>query len=784
MQAGLTQEELAERAGLTTHAVSALERGTRTRPYPHTVRSLASALALDDSGRARLHAAVPARPRRSPAPEPTSVEPGGSTPSPVGATGAAGTAGTAGAGPTVAVALGVPPTPLLGRDEDRATVAGLVQSGCRLVTLTGPGGVGKTRLAAAVAEELADDHPDGLVVVPLASVAQPSAVVPTLARALGLAAGDGPEALATVVNHLQPQRVLVVLDNMEQLLGAGQDVAHLVGSLPGLTVLITSRAPLRIRGEQEYVVEPLGLPGGTVRSVEELAGSAAGALTLQRARAVNPRLALEGDGVAALAELCHRLSGLPLAIELASVHLRMLSPRQLLRRLDDLTAGTAARDLPERQRTMRATLDWSYGLLAEREQRLLRLLGVFRGGATLDAVQGVLGPDHDALETLSHLVEQSMVVVRPGPYGEPRYAQLEPVAQYARSLLVGDEAAAAVRAHAAYFCGLAEEAAAGYERADQVEWLSRAEADEANLLIAVDRSLMGDPENAQVAARIVWAMWLYWWLRGQVVLGRRKAEACLVADLPPALLGRVRLAAATMSYAGGDAEASAAHWDAALEIAGEEHDPELAAKALSGTGLAALAAGDLARAEERFTRGIDVGPDPRNRTWMESLARIWLGTCLILRGDHAAAVESVQRGLRLARERGDRLTTYIGLYNLSQAALASQDIAAARRHLLEGIELSTQTGDLSNLAYFLEALAVVESAEDKAARVAVLLGVAQSLRESEGANVYAYYQPDEALRASAERAAREELGEDAFDDAVDAGRAMELDEVVALALTA
>ena len=764
-RAGLTQEELAERAGVTAHAVSALERGARTRPYPHTVRSLGAALELDGPAMTRLLAAVPARVRR----HPVEGAPDRGTDRPV----------LPGSGPPPGVALSVPTTPLLGREDDLDAVVALVRGGARLVTLVGPGGVGKTRLVADVAQLLAEDHPDGVVTLPLASVTQAGAVVPAIARALGVAGGDGPSVRDAVTTHLAGRRTLLVLDNLEQLLGAGPDLAQLAGAAPGSTLLVTSRAALRVRGEQEYVVEPLALPRPEVATADDLTASPAGALALQRARAVNPRLRLADGDARALGELCHRLAGLPLAIELASAHLRLLSPGQLLQRLDVLTAttdATSARDLPERQRTMRATLDWSYGLLSVEQQRLFRVLGVFRGGAGLEAVESVIGPGPDAVGLLSHLVEHSMVVVRAGPWGEARYVQLEPVAQYARSLLVGEEAAAAARAHAAYFCALAEEAELGYEREDQVRWLQRMEVEEANVLIAVDRSRAeGGCEaaaaGAEIGARTVWAMWLYWWLRGQVVLGRRKAEAFLAADVPEPLLGRVRLAAATMAYAGGDGAAAAGHWEAALDIARRHDDPELAAKSLSGTGLAALASGDLPLAERRFTEAIELGPDPEGRTWMESLARIWLGTCLILRGEHTPALESVGRGLDQARARGDRLTTYIGLYNLSQAALASGDLVAARSHLREGITLSEQTGDSSNLAYFLETLAVVEAAEGRARRVARLLGAAASLRESEGGNVYAYYQPDESLRREAEDRARAELGPEEFDDELDRGRA-------------
>jgi predicted ATPase/transcriptional regulator with XRE-family HTH domain len=759
-RAGLTQEELAERAGLTTHAISALERGTRTRPYPHTVRSLAHALEASEEERAALVAAVPrrvpSRPSARQAASGATTRPGASGP-----------------------ALVLPPTRLYGREEDVAAVAAMVGSGDRLITLTGPGGVGKTRLAVAASEALAPQHPDGVVSVSLATVADADAVVLAVGRALGLAVGDGPDALGLVTEHLRPLRLLLVLDNFEHLLSAAADVGRLVALCPELTVLVSSRSPLRLRGEREYGVPPLPLPPTDVRTEDELVASPAGSLVLDRARAVSPRLALTPDDVAALAELCHRLAGLPLAIELACGHLRLLAPRSLLDRVNEVMATSTARDLPERQRTMRATLDWSYGLLTVEQQRLFRLLGVFRGGATLEAVEAVGGPH--VLAPLSDLVDHSLVVVRVGVDGSTRYDLLEPVAQYARSLMVGPEAGDAAARHAGFYVDLAEQAALGYEREDQVDWLARTEAEEANLLVAIDRGL--DTGDASGAARITWSLWLYWWLRGQSHVGRRRGEQCVAADLPAGLRSRVRLTAATMSYAGGDLEAAAAHWVEALRLGRETGDPEITCKATAGMGLAALGGGELEVARRRFEESLDIGLDAGEAgVWMRSLDHVWLGTVLMLQGDHAAAVVQIERGLELARGRGDRLSTYVALYNLSQVALARGEHRQARPHLEEGIRLSEQTQDQANLAYFLEAVAVVAAAEGEHRRVAGLLGAARGLRETVGANVYAYYVPDEALRSAAEEQARARLGEDAFDDLVDASAGLDLPEIVALAL--
>jgi len=766
-RAGLTQEELAERARVTPHAISALERGTRTRPYPHTIRSLADALQMSDAERARLIASVPSR----------RVD---ALPAHQGAAAGSRVSGRH------RVALVLPPTKLYGRSGDIAEVCSLARcQDVRLITLTGPGGVGKTRLAVAVCEELAADYPDGVVQIALSALAEASEVVGTIGRALDLVGSDGPDAAELLAAHLRPLRVLLVLDNFEHLLSAAVDVGRLVSSCPALTVIVTSRSPLRIRGEREFAVGPLALPSGDVTSPEALAASASGALVLDRAVEVSPPLSMSGEEVRALGQLCQRLAGIPLAIELAAAHLRLLTPQSLLDRLDDISA-TGARDLPARQRTMRATLHWSYRLLTSEQQRLFRMLSVFRGGATLAAVEEVAAASEvfDAAEVLGlleTLVEHSLVVVRPDDRLGRRYDMLEPIAQFARSLLVGEEAARFGRAHAQVFLALAEQAAAGYEGADQVLWLGRTQADEANILVAIDRSLDGG--EGDTAGRMAWALWLYWWLRGQPSVGRRRAAACLAVDLSPAVLARVHLTAATMAYAAGDLPASAYHWETACGLGLDQGDPEVACAGRAGMGLVALGGGDHEAAEQLFRQALSLGEQAGDAgVWLRSLVHVWLGTILLVQGDPTRAVDEIDRGLALARGRGDRLSTYVALFNLSQAAISVGDHARARTYLTEGIALSQQTQDLANLAYFLDALAVVESAEESAERVAVLFGAAQSLRETVGAKVYGYYLPDESLRTQAEQRARAVLGDDAYDDAVDAGRALDPTATVQFAL--
>jgi predicted ATPase/DNA-binding XRE family transcriptional regulator len=764
-RAGLTQDELANQAGLTPNAVSALERGTRTRPYPHTVRSLADALQLSESERAGLIDSVPKR--RTSRSESEVAQ-----------------AGRPDRVIDTDLSLVVPPTPLFGRDSDIAKVAQLARSGrSRLITLTGPGGVGKTRLAMAVCHELAGDYPDGLFAVSLAALADADDVIGTIGRALKLT-GESDDGVSLVTQQLSSRRALLVLDNFEHLLSAATDIGRLVASCDNLTVLVTSRSPLRVRGEQEYVVDPLTLPAPEVSSVDSLAGSASGAFVLHRAVEVSQLTLTDGD-VQALAELCRRLAGLPLAIELATAHLRLLPPQALVERLNQIRASSP-RDLPERQRTMRATLDWSYRLLSESEQTLFRFLSVFRGGATLTAVEQVAArcgsvPPEDVLGLLEGLAEQSLVVARTGGRLEGRFDMLEPVAQYARSLRIGDEAVRAVRAHAAVFLDLAERAAVGYEGTDQLGWLDRIEADEANLLVAIDRSLDGG--DGETAGRITRAMWLYWWLRSKPLVGLKRALRCLTADLPPRVLARVHVTAATMSYAAGQVLASAEHWEKGFVLATELGDIGIAGVARAGTGLAALALGELDKAEHLFREALLLTEEAGDM-WMTSLIHVWLGTILLVRDDPRRAITEIGRGLELARGRGDRLAIYVALYNLAQAAIAQGDHTGARVHLTEGIALSEQNHDLANLAYFLEALAIVESSENAADRVPVLLGAARTLHESTDNKSYGYYLPDQSLRDQVEQRTRQALGDDVYANSLEAGRGLDVRGIVVYALSA
>lgn len=679
----------------------------------------------------------------------------------------------------------VPPSsPLLGREDEVDYVRSLLEgSSQRLVTLTGLGGVGKTRLAFAVAEASRAAYRDGVVVVSLAPLVDPDAVLPEVARALGLVGVEGTDAAAAVTEHLRSRQLLLVLDNLEHLLPAAPGLSRLVASCAELTVLVTSRTVLRVRDEVQFQVPPLPLPDAEEADPVELARSAAVRLFVERAAATVPGYALgalDAANAAAVGAICRRLAGLPLAIELAAARVRLMPPMTMLARLDEVMAADGARDLPRRQRTMRAAITWSYDLLEPEQQALFRRLSVFVGGFTLEAVEAV-APDLAVLAGLDVLVEHSLVLPDSHHPDLARFRMLEPITQYADACLTGAERVAARRAHRIHFRALAAELEPSYRGPGTIASLAVTGREHANFVAAMESGLADG--DADLAGWLAWDLWLFWWLRGALLEGRRITTAVLAHEVSDEVRVRALAVQAAMAFAQGDLAAARTAWVAGDALGARIDDGVGQSHNLAGIGLVALGEGDLDGAVHAFEQTIELCERVGiGRLWMWTLAQVWLGTVSLLRGDSDRARAQVELALAAARERQDPLAVYITLFTAAQIALTGGDAATARRQVEEGIRLSIDTGDMANLAYFLETLAVVESIGGAHHRVVLLQGAATRLRATVGANVYGYYQPDEARLAQALGEARAALGDPAYAAALGEGGDLAVDDVVRLAL--
>jgi predicted ATPase/class 3 adenylate cyclase len=469
--------------------------------------------------------------------------------------------------------LPLQPTPLIGREKEVAEVCDLLRGEeTRLLTLTGPGGIGKTRVALQAAADLLEDFPDGTFFVPLATVTETELLLPAVAETLGVRETGEQLLHESLKDYLSERRMFLLLDNFEQVLGAAPAVTELLAAAPDLKVLATSRAPLGLYGEHEFPIPPLTLPDlKRPPSLERLTQYEAVGLFVERAQAVKPDFSITNESAPAVAEICVRLDGLPLAIELAAARIKMLPPKAMLQRLGSrlklLTGG--ARDLPERQRTLRSTIEWSYALLDEGEQLLFARLAVFSGGRILEAIEAICDAEGDlpmdVFEGVSSLLDKSLLAQEEGPNGEPRFVMLETIHEFAREKLgESPDAEEIKRLHAEYFLTLAEEAHPELRGPHQLEWLERLEAEHDNMRAALSWAL--ERKETEVALRLGGALSWFWSLRGYPSEGRRWLEEALAMD------GR--------------------------------GSPEVRAMALAGVGELALDQGDLDRAQEVYQQGL------------------------------------------------------------------------------------------------------------------------------------------------------------------------------------
>ena len=749
--AGLTQEELAERAGLSVRALSDIERGISRAPYRATLHRLASALDLDPRRRGILD-----RARK---------EPEGRLLTPRYGT------------------LPVPLSSFIGREQELGQLRTRLQT-ARLLTLVGVGGVGKSRLALQVAAMVESEYPDGVAFVELASIHEADMVPHLLLRGLGIPEPPGRAAVDVLIETLRSQRVLVILDNCEHLIEAcAQLVSRLLQLCPGVRVFATSRERLAVSGEVTWRVAGLAVPEAESPSVDELRQVESVSLFVQRGATVQPGFELTPDNASAVVEVCRRLEGIPLSVELAAAWLSVLTPEQIAERLDNAPEllTRRGREVDSRHLSLSATLDWSYRLLELNDQLLFDRLGVFAGEWTVDTATSVcagMGTNaRDVLPGLARLVDASLVVAEPRA-ATMRHRFLEPVKQYATAHLIQRNEMALLRdRHRDWCLKLAELSEAKLWTSEQLAWLHHLDTEHDNLSAALAWSAS---ESADVDAglRLAASLWRFWDLRGHLaegrgwlekILARSDGEATPTRDRTIALqaLGYLAMLQGDAATAAPVLALSAEYWRTLGDRAGR-------AESLLFRGmLAGWVKGPLRAAapllEESLALARASGPG-----FVAYLALMRLSEVEGDRGDFGRASACISESLLLARAAGDRWGLAHALLCRGLLALQQSNSQAAAEAFLESLELRYALRDLRGMATSMEALGGLVAAKQPA-RAARLFGAAQTVRRTMSAPGFG---PVGALREQGVAAAREALGETAFAAEVAAAATMSIGDAL------
>jgi len=670
-------------------------------------------------------------------------------------------------------------TSFVGRQREVDEASELLAT-ARLLTLTGPGGTGKTRLALRIAAGRRSAYGDGVFFVDLAALTDPALVGPTVARSLGLSEQPQRPIMELLKEYLESRETLLVLDNFEHLLTAREVVTDLLAVAPRLKVLVTSRSGLRLYGEQEFSVPPLTLPDArAVGDLDRVSKNEAVALFVERARAAKPDFRITDKNAPAVVGICVRLDGLPLAIELAASRLRMLEPGEILARLEQrlplLTAG--ASNVPERQRTLRGAIGWSYELLDPPQQLLFGRLAIFAGGCTLEAVDpicnsgGELGLD--TLDGMASMVDQSLVR-RIAEAGETRFGMLETIREYARDRLEADGKREQIeRRHILYFRDLAEFGERHFLGPDQVSWLDRFEREHDNVRAALSRAI--GTGQASEGMQLASALWRFWFQRGYLREGRAWLEQLIRLQPDAVTAGRAKAFGALggLTYWLADADSTQLAYESAVRLYRELGDRDAEAEATYNLAFVPVMRGDLNGSRERFEASLVLARDT-GRADLVAKNQLSLGIALREAGDAKAAMSLLEEAVTYFRAANDRFQLAWGLGEVATTHHALGQRPAAWKGFLEALGLFADARVLPGIGGSLEIASVFASAEGRHADALRLTAAAASLRETTGAVAPLMLTPPRDVEGAARRA----IGDEPVESALAEGSRMTLDEAI------
>lgn len=669
-------------------------------------------------------------------------------------------------------------TSFVGRAQDIDDLRRLLADN-RLITMVGPGGTGKTALAIEFARSVAGDFVDGAWFVDLAPLTNAALVVPTVARTLGLIDQPDRPTIDALKDHLGERQLLLLLDNFEHLLVAGSVVKDLLVDAPRLKVLITSRSVLNLYGEQDFPVAPLGLPepSGWV-DPSQLEAYGAIALFIERAQAANPAFSVSKQNAEAVTQICIRLDGLPLAIELAASRVRHLEPAEILARLQErLPLLTTPADVPARQRTLSSAIGWSYELLNSSEQRLFTRLAVPAGGCTLEAAEAITNPGNelgiDTLAGIASLVDQSLVK-RSQSAGESRFGMLETIRDYGRARLEAEGSLEEIRRrHLRYYCDLAERAEPHFFSAHALPWVDRFEAEHANIRAALSHAL--ELSDAESGLRLGAAMWRFWFLRGYLREGRSWLEAVLA--LESAAVSPSRAKAYTglggLTYWLSDAEATERAYTAAARFYQQAEDQPAEAEALYNLAFVPVMRGDLMEANREFTASMNLASRV-GRPDVVAWSQLALGVATVA-SEPLDALTLLEEALKSFQAEGDSFHTANALRGIAEANRRLGRHRDGRAALTKALRLFADGRVLPYIVATLEGIAAIESATGRHLEAVRVMGAVASLKETTGAASTPLTQMES---IDVEELARLALGDDAVDKALGEGQHMTLETAV------